>query len=56
MGEDRIPGMMSWVDMMALGHLISDDELRRVQREQQFDEPITFSTRVPRPASPRGRH
>src|SRR5262249_54011195 len=36
-GEDRVPGMLPWAELMAMGDLVSEDELRRVQGEQQFD-------------------
>src|SRR5262249_21558021 len=35
MGEDRIPGMLPWYELMALGNHVSADELQRVQRKQE---------------------
>lgn len=42
MGEDRVPGMLPWNELMALGDHVSAEELQRVQREQEFDEPINI--------------
>jgi fatty-acyl-CoA synthase len=41
-GEDRAPGMLPWGKLMALGELVSAEELQRVQREQEFDDPINI--------------
>lgn len=42
MGEDRVPGMLPWSDLVALGDRVSEEELQRVQREQEFDDPINI--------------
>src|SRR5579883_1443739 len=42
MGEDRVPGMLPWPELMALGERVSQEELQRVQREQEFDDPINI--------------
>ena len=42
MGEDRVPGMLSWGELMALGDRVGEGELQRVQREQEFDDPINI--------------
>jgi fatty-acyl-CoA synthase len=41
-GEERAPGMLPWGELMALGELVSAEELQRVQREQEFDDPINI--------------
>jgi len=42
MGEERAPGMLPWSEMMAMGEQVSVQELQRVQREQEFDDPINI--------------
>lgn len=42
MGEERAPGMLPWAELMALGEQVSAHELQRVQREQEFDDPINI--------------
>ncbi len=42
MGEERVPGMLPWSELMALGDRVSEEELQRVQREQEFDDPINI--------------
>jgi len=42
MGEDRVPGMLPWPELMALGDRVSEAELQQVQREQEFDDPINI--------------
>ncbi len=42
MSEDRVPGMLPWPELMALGDRVSEEELQRVQREQEFDDPINI--------------
>lgn len=42
MGEDHVPGMLPWAELMALGDLVSAAELQRVQSEQQMDEAINI--------------
>jgi len=42
MGEDRVPGMLPWAELMTMGNLVSEDELQKVQGEQQFDDEINI--------------
>jgi fatty-acyl-CoA synthase len=42
MGQDRIPGMLPWAELMAMGDLVSEEKLQKVQREQEFDDPINI--------------
>ena len=42
MGEDRVPGMLPWTELMAMGEQVSEQELQRVQREQEFDDAINI--------------
>jgi fatty-acyl-CoA synthase len=42
LGEDRVPGMLPWSELMALGDQVSAQELQRVQGEQQFDDAINI--------------
>ena len=42
MGEDRVPGMLPWADLMAMGDHVSEEELLKVQDEQEFDDPINI--------------
>ena len=42
LGEDRVPGMLPWAELMAMGELVSAEELQSVQREQQFDWAINI--------------
>ncbi len=42
LGEDRVPGMLPWADLMTMGDLVSDEQLQKVQREQEFDDPINI--------------
>src|SRR5260370_1765009 len=42
LGEDRVPGMLPWAELMAMGELVSAEELQKVQREQEFDDPINI--------------
>ena len=46
MGEDRVPGMLPWPELMALGDRVSEEELQRVQREQEFDDPINIQLSI----------
>jgi fatty-acyl-CoA synthase len=41
-GEDHVPGMVSWAELMAMGDLVSEEDLQRVQRAQQFDWAINI--------------
>ncbi len=42
LGEERVPGMLPWTELMALSERVSTEELRKVQREQEFDDPINI--------------
>ncbi len=42
MGEDKVAGMFSWDELMAMGEGMSDEELTAVQRHQEFDDPINI--------------
>jgi fatty-acyl-CoA synthase len=42
LGEDRVPGMLPWAELMAMGDQVSEEELQKVQREQEFDDPINI--------------
>ena|SRR5450755_1491159 len=39
-GPDKVPGMLSWDELMTLGTPVSDEQLR--QRQQEFDDPINI--------------
>ncbi len=42
MGEDNVTGMLRWADLMALGVHGDANDLARIQREQEFDDPINI--------------
>ncbi|QBD81679.1 AMP-binding protein [Ktedonosporobacter rubrisoli] len=42
LGAEKTSGMFSWEELMAMGEEISDEQLRSVQREQEFDDPINI--------------
>jgi fatty-acyl-CoA synthase len=42
MGEDHVPGMLPWPELMEMGNRVSEEELQRVQREQEFDDSINI--------------
>ncbi|HYX51507.1 MAG TPA: AMP-binding protein, partial [Ktedonobacteraceae bacterium] len=42
LGTEKIPGMFSWDEVMALSNSVSDDQLRERQSEQEFDDPINI--------------
>ncbi len=42
LGSEKSSGMFTWGELMAMGKAISDEQLRSVQREQQFDDPINI--------------
>jgi len=42
LGEDRVPGMLPWAELLAMGDLVNEEELQRVQSEQEFDDPINI--------------
>jgi fatty-acyl-CoA synthase len=39
---DATPGMLSWQDLLALGHRVDDEQLATRQREQEFDDAINI--------------
>lgn len=41
-GEDNIPGMLSWSNLLAMGDNVSQEELQQVQSGQEFDDPINI--------------
>jgi fatty-acyl-CoA synthase len=41
-GEDRVPGMLPWTEMMAMGDHVSSGVLAEVQSDQEFDDPINI--------------
>ena len=41
-GEDSIPGMLPWSNLLALGDNVSQETLQQVQRAQEFDDPINI--------------
>jgi len=41
-GSDKVPGMLSWDELMAMGASVSDEQLKERQREQEFDDPINI--------------
>jgi fatty-acyl-CoA synthase len=41
-GPDKVPGMLSWDELMTLGTPVSDEQLRQRQRQQEFDDPINI--------------
>ncbi|MGH2508402.1 MAG: AMP-binding protein [Ktedonobacteraceae bacterium] len=42
LGEDRALGMLPWAELMAMGELVSAEALLKVQRQQEFDDPINI--------------
>jgi len=42
LSSERMAGMFTWDDLMALGETISDEQLRIVQSEQSFDDAINI--------------
>jgi fatty-acyl-CoA synthase len=42
LGAEKVPGMFTWDELMSMGGAISDEQLRIVQREQEFDDPINI--------------
>jgi fatty-acyl-CoA synthase len=41
-GDVRVPGTYHWDDVLVKGEMVSVDELSRIQREQQFDDPVNI--------------
>jgi fatty-acyl-CoA synthase len=42
LGSEKIAGMLSWDEVMAMGEAVSDEQLSEQQREQEFDDPINI--------------
>src|SRR5438046_2699207 len=42
LGSEKIPGMFSWAEVLAMSDSVSDDQLWERQSEQQFDDPINI--------------
>ncbi len=42
-GQDKVPGMLSWDELMTSGPSISAEQLFERQRQQEFDDPIKFN-------------
>jgi len=42
LGSEKIPGMLSWDEVLAKSDSVSDDQLCERQREQEFDDPINI--------------
>ena len=42
LGSEKLPGMFSWDEVMAVGTSVSDEQLAAQQLEQEFDDPINI--------------
>jgi fatty-acyl-CoA synthase len=42
LGSEKVSGMFTWDEMMAMSESVSDDQLRERQSEQEFDDPINI--------------
>uniref|UniRef100_UPI002ACC2859 AMP-binding protein n=1 Tax=Thermogemmatispora sp. TaxID=1968838 RepID=UPI002ACC2859 len=42
LGQEAVPGMLRWSELLAQSENVSDDALRARQREQEFDDPINI--------------
>ncbi len=42
MTSEKIPGMFTWDELMDNGKNVSNEQLTKVQREQEFDDPINI--------------
>ena len=42
LSAETVPGMFTWNEVMAMGALISDEQLRERQQDQEFDDPINI--------------
>src|SRR5947209_9049484 len=42
LGSEKVPGMFTWDELMAMGEAVSDEQLNEQQREQEFDDPINI--------------
>jgi fatty-acyl-CoA synthase len=42
LGEEAVPGMLPWPELLALADRVGADDLVRRQREQEFDDPINI--------------
>jgi fatty-acyl-CoA synthase len=42
LSSEKLPGMFSWDEVMAMGTPVSDEQLTERQHEQEFDDPINI--------------
>jgi len=42
LSSEKLPGMFSWDEVMAMGAPVSDEQLTERQHEQEFDDPINI--------------
>jgi fatty-acyl-CoA synthase len=42
LSSEKMPGMFTWDELMAVGETVSDEQLSGQQREQEFDDPINI--------------
>ena len=42
MTDEKVPGMFTWGELMAMGDEVSNTDLNTRQREQEFDDPINI--------------
>jgi fatty-acyl-CoA synthase len=42
LSSEKVPGMFSWDEVMAMGAPVSDEQLTERQHEQEFDDPINI--------------
>jgi len=42
LGTETSPGMLPWADLLAMASTVTPEELGRVQRQQEFDDPINI--------------
>ncbi len=42
LGDEKLPGMFIWPELLAFGDAISDEQLATRQAEQEFDDPINI--------------
>ncbi|HEX6478942.1 MAG TPA: AMP-binding protein [Ktedonobacteraceae bacterium] len=42
LSSEKMPGMVSWDELMAMGDAVSDEQLSEQQHDQEFDDPINI--------------
>jgi fatty-acyl-CoA synthase len=42
LSDEKMPGMFTWNELMAMGDGVSDEQLEQEQRNQEFDDPINI--------------